>query len=382
MRLLRLRVRDFRNIARAEIEPGPRATVVFGPNGHGKTNLLEAIYLLATLRPLRTSRFSELPRFGETICEVEGDWEVAGIDRSISVRVEAGTRVALLDGKKVRDLEAYFGGISVVAFTPDDLQVIKGEPELRRRHLDRAVFNRFPAFLGESRAYARALRARNRLLREEAPTEVVEAFDGPLAQAGARIVVRRRQLLAELQPRFRQTLSSLSRGQLEGGLRYHSGFAPAGTDEAEIREALLGALRAGLERDRARRHTGVGPHADRLDFELFGRQARTFASQGQQRAMILGWKIAEIENLRDHLGYQPLLLLDDVSSELDPERNRQLLAYLEAFEGQVVLTTTDPTPLLRTGTGKTSYLAVREGSFRRVSSEELSEAGPERPNSE
>jgi DNA replication and repair protein RecF len=126
----------------------------------------------------------------------------------------------------------------------------------------------------------------------------------------------------------------------------------------------------------------VGPHADRLDFELFGRQARAFASQGQQRAMILAWKIAEIENLRDHLGYQPLLLLDDVSSELDPERNRQLLAYLEAFEGQVVLTTTDPTPLLRSATGETRYLAVREGSFRPASSEELYAAGPERPNSE
>lgn len=364
MRLLRLRLRDFRNIESAEIEPGPRATVVYGPNGHGKTNLLEAVYLLATLRPLRTTRFGELPRFGTEGAEVEGEWEVAGIERNIAVHVQEGRRIARLDGKQVRDLESYFGGITVVAFTPDDLQVIKGGPELRRRHLDRAVFNRFPAFLSESRTYARALRARNRLLREEAPAAMLEAFDAPLCQAGARLVVRRRALLAELGPRFQEILGSLSRGQLEGSLRYRSEFAPAKADEETIRDALLDTLQERIEKDRARGYTGAGPHADRLEFVLGGRAARSFASQGQQRALVLAWKIAEIENLRDHLGYQPLLLLDDVSSELDPERNRQLLDYLEAFDGQVILTTTDPGPLMRAESDPTRYLAVRDGSFR------------------
>ena len=382
MRLLRLTLRDFRNIAHDEIEPGPGATVVFGPNGHGKTNLLEAIYLLATLRPLRTARFAELPRFGEASCEVAGAWEVAGVERHIAVRVEGGTRLAFVDGKRVQDLEAYFGGISVVSFTPDDLLVVKGEPELRRRHLDRAVFNRFPAFLAESRAYARALRARNRLLREKAPTELLEAFDGPLAEAGARIVVRRRRLLAELEPRFRQVLSSLTRGELEGSLRYRSSFAPPGLDEAAVREALLEALRAGLPRDRARKHTGAGPHADRLDFELGGRAARSFASQGQQRAIVLAWKIAEIENLQEHLGYQPLLLLDDVSSELDPERNRQLLAYLDTFRGQVILTTTDPTHLLQAPSGETRYFSVWQGTFAPIEADALVGAAPKGQNPE
>lgn len=363
MRLLRLRIRDFRNIGAAEIEPSPRATVVYGPNGHGKTNLLEAIYLLATLRPLRTTRYADLVRFGAEASDVEGEWEVAGVHRTIAVGVREGRRVARLDGKPVRDLESYFGGITVVAFTPDDLQVVKGGPELRRRHLDRAVFNRFPAFLAETRTWTRALKARNRLLREEAPAAMIEAFDAPLAQAGARLVVRRRTLLSELEPRFREVLSSLSRGRLDGRLRYRSEWAPAKAEEAELRDALHGALRERLERDRALGYTGVGPHADRLDFVLEGRAARSFASQGQQRALVLAWKIAEIENLRAHLGYQPLLLLDDVSSELDPERNRQLLDYLEAFDGQVVLTTTDPGPLWRRESERTRYLAVREGAF-------------------
>lgn len=205
---------------------------------------------------------------------------------------------------------------------------------------------------------------------------MIEAFDGPLAEAGARVTRRRRSLLAELGPRFEQTLAALTKGQLEGKLRYRSESASAQADEEAIREGLGRALGERLEKDRVRGYTGVGPHADRLDFVLGGRAARSYASQGQQRALILAWKIAEIENLRDHLGYQPLLLLDDVSSELDPERNRQLLAYLEAFEGQVLLTTTDPGALLGRDSGETRYLSVREGGFRPAAPEEVGGAAP------
>src|SRR5690606_9991403 len=128
--------------------------------------------------------------------------------------------------------------------------------------------------------------------------------------------LRRRRLLEELEPRFHQVLSSLTRGQLQGSLRYRSSFAPPAQDEGAVRDALAKALRDGLARDRGRKHTGVGPHADRLDFELSGRTARTFASQVQQRAILLARKSAEIENLEDHLVHQTPLLLDDGSAVL------------------------------------------------------------------
>lgn len=366
MRLLALRLRDFRNIAAADLEPGPRATVIVGPNGQGKTNLLEAVYFLATLKPLRSARLAELPRFGAKACSVEGAFELGPVRRVIGVRVEEGVRQAFVDGKKVRELDEYFGGVAVVAFTPDDLAVVKGGPEVRRRFLDRAVFNRFPAFLGESRTYARALRSRNRLLREGAPAEVIEAFDPPLARAGARIVVRRRRLLEELAPRFEEALGRLSRGQLTGALRLAPALLEGAATEAEVEARLLEALAGRLARDRERGHTSVGPHADRLSIQLQGRPARTYASQGQQRALVLALKIAEIENLRENLGFTPLLLLDDVSSELDRERNAQLMAYLASLEGQVLLSTTDPT-LVAPAAGKDArYFAVREGVFTPV----------------
>lgn len=363
MRLLALRLRDFRNIEAADLEPGPRATVIVGPNGQGKTNLLEAVYLLATLKPLRTARLSELPRFGTRACRVEGAFELGSARRVIGVQIEDGVRQALVDGKKVRDLEDYFGGVAVVAFTPDDLAVVKGGPEVRRRFLDRAVFNRFPAFLGESRTYARALKSRNRLLKEQTPAEVIEAFDEPLARAGARIVIRRRRLLAELAPRFDEVLGRLSRGQLRGRLRYAPPVVEGAEEEGEVARRLLEELARRLPRDRERGFTSVGPHADQLSIKLGDRPARTYASQGQQRALVLALKIAEIENLREMLGFQPLLLLDDVSSELDRERNAQLMDYLASLDGQVLLSTTDPSLVAAAAGPDACFFAVRDGVF-------------------
>lgn len=363
MRLLALRLRDFRNIEAADLEPGPRATVIVGPNGQGKTNLLEAVYLLATLKPLRTARLSELPRFGTRACRVEGAFELGSARRVIGVQIEDGVRQALVDGKKVRDLEDYFGGVAVVAFTPDDLAVVKGGPEVRRRFLDRAVFNRFPAFLGESRTYARALKSRNRLLKEQTPAEVIEAFDEPLARAGARIVIRRRRLLAELAPRFDEVLGRLSRGQLRGRLRYAPPVVEGAEEEGEVARRLLEELARRLPRDRERGFTSVGPHADQLSIKLGDRPARTYASQGQQRALVLALKIAEIENLREMLGFQPLVLLDDVSSELDRERNAQLMDYLASLDGQVLLSTTDPSLVAAAAGPDARFFAVRDGVF-------------------
>lgn len=340
--------------------------MIVGPNGQGKTNLLESVYFLATLKPLRTARLAELPRFGTKSCLVEGTFELGSVERAIAVQVEEGQRQALVDGKKVRELEDYFGGVAVVAFTPDDLSVVKGGPEGRRRFLDRAVFNRFPAYLRESRAYARALKSRNRLLRDHAPDEVVEAFDVPLAQAGARLVVRRRMLLSELSPRFEEILCSLSHGQLEGRLRYAPPVVEGADDEGAVAEKLLAELARRLPRDRERRFTGVGPHVDQLGISLAGRPARTYASQGQQRAVVLALKIAEIENLRECLGFQPLLLLDDVSSELDRSRNAQLMNYLASLDGQVILSTTDPSLVAVAAGPEAVFFSVSDGSFTAI----------------
>jgi DNA replication and repair protein RecF len=342
MRLAALSIRDFRNLAEVELQPSPRATVLVGPNGQGKTNLLEAIHFLATLKPLRPARLADLVRFGRAAADVAGDFDGAGGLRRVAVRVDAAGRTAFLDGKPQEKLDAYFEGLAAVCFSPDDLLLVKAGPEGRRRFMDRAAFNRWPAVLLEAREAVRALRARNAALRG-APPEVEASFREPFVRAAARLLVRRRALLEELAPRVRAAFAEISGpGAPEARLAYRSaaGVRVEGT-EAEVAAGLAEALALRLERDRERGYTSAGPHMDDVTLALDGRGARSFGSQGQQRALVLALKIAEIENLRAALGRPPLLLLDDVSSELDPEKNRYLLSYLAGLPAQAFLTTTD-----------------------------------------
>lgn len=370
MHLSGLRVRDFRNLAQVDLALGPHATVITGANGQGKTNLLEALYVLATLKPLRASRLAELVRFGSTLARAEGRFTLQGAERLIAVEIEKGERRAFVDGKAAPSLEAYFGGVSVVTFTPDDLALVKAGPEARRRFLDRAVFNRYPAYLAESRAYGKALRSRNRLLRERAEPALIAAFDGPLAQAGARLWGRRRALLAELAPRAVKAFGEISSGASADSaapltLEYKIAGRPTldGGDEAFQSQVLAALLSERLGRDRERGFTSVGPHADDLELRHGERLARAYASQGQQRALVLALKLGEIDHLAEALGRPPLLLLDDVSSELDPEKNAHLMRTLRSRAGQALLTTTDPR-LVAEGAGDDAvYVSIRGGAL-------------------
>jgi DNA replication and repair protein RecF len=300
---------------------------------------------------------------------VVGRFELRGAEREISVQVEGGVRAAAVDGKQAASLEDYFGGVAVVAFTPDDLEIVKGGPDVRRSFLDRAVFNRFPAFLKESRAYLRALKGRNQLLRDRASAEYLDSYDELLARSGARVWVRRRALVGELAGRAEEVFAAIARVQQRAAFRYlpsQLGLDFEGASEDELGAALLARLKERLERDLDRGFTSVGPHTDDLDIKLGERQARSFASQGQQRALVLGWKIGEIENLSASLGFPPLLLLDDVSSELDPERNAFLMEYLGRSSSQVFLTTTDAQLVAPAAREDTAWLAVERGAVRPV----------------
>jgi DNA replication and repair protein RecF len=367
VRLLRLAIRDFRNLAAVDLAPSPRATILLGENGQGKTNLLEAIYLLATLKPLRAARLQELVRFGEERAQVAGDFDGPGGVRRAAVQVQAGGRTASLDGKPQERLDAYFEGLAAVCFTPDDLLLVKAGPEGRRRFLDRAAFNRWPAVLGEVREFVRALRARNAALRT-APDDVEASFRAPLVRAAARLVVRRRALVEELAPRLAAAFREISGPGAPGALLSYRPAAGVRVEggEAAAAESLAAALAERLPRDREKGYTSAGPHVDDLALALDGRGARLYGSQGQQRALVLALKIAEIENLRAALGRPPLLLLDDVSSELDPAKNRYLLAYLAALPAQVFLTSTDRRLLEPAAGPESAFFRVENGGVEPI----------------
>lgn len=390
MRVHSLTAEGFRNLGPLALSPHPRFNVLSGDNGQGKTNLLEVIYVLATLRSFRTTRLDELVAFSGENAALRARVEYQGSERifGVDIGLRPPRKQALCDGKAARSGE-YFGGFNLILFAPEDLRLPKGPPAGRRRFLDRAIWNTCPSYLDEVRIYERILRSRNTLLRgglsggksgrsvdsnpDGAEPEIsakagqgplslpdsdamIEIYDSRLATAGAILFARRRRYLAALAPRVKAVFAAISGTSHEVALQYQpalkaektSGAAmepttPQGADElAELNARLLTQLARDRRRDRLRGFTHSGPHADDIVFFLDGRPADLHASQGQTRALVLSLKIAEIQYLHELLGDPPVLLLDDVSSELDREKNAALFAFLRESPSQVFITTTDP----------------------------------------
>lgn len=351
MLLLGLKLTGVRNLAPLLLEPAPRFNVFHGDNGQGKTNLLESIYVAGTLRSFRTQRLAELIAFGADEAMIAARIERGGLERLCEVVVRERSRIVRLDRKSVRPIARYFGEFNVVLFAPEDLQVPRSSPKERRRFLDRAVFHRTPGYLEAAREYEKVLKNRNALLRDPAPGPrtgaMLEVFDEQLARHGARVVSARRAFLDEIAPRFVAAFSTITRTGHEVGLRYetHPDLA-AGTEVAALAASLGQLVASSRRRDLARGSSSVGPHRDDLVWLFRDRPAASFASQGQLRALVLAWKTAEMDLLEDSYGEPPILLLDDVSSELDPDRNAYLFDFLRFRRGQCFITTTHPRHVL------------------------------------
>jgi DNA replication and repair protein RecF len=340
-----LRAQGWRNLEPLLFAPGPRVNILHGDNGQGKTNLLEAIYYLATLRSFRTPHADELVRVGQGPggrAQLAARIEHRGLDRKVEITLGPDGRSVQLDGKAVRGAAAIFGAVSVVLFVPEDLLLPRAAPAARRRFLDLAVFNVERGYYREASAFQKVVRNRNHLLRRGPLDPVLlDAYDEELARTGARVVLRRRALVADLAPRTKELFRALH-GDLPVELRYRS--APnvdAAGDELAVRAALLAGLRAQRAVDERRRFTGVGPHTDDVEIWLEGRLARAHASQGQLRSIVLALKLAELTNVEARLGDVPVLLLDDVPSELDPTRRKFLFDMVAGLSCQTVISVTE-----------------------------------------
>jgi len=341
LKLLALQLTDFRNVQQAVVELHPKFNVFAGDNAQGKTNLLEALYLLGTLRSFRATRTEELIRFGQPEALVKARVERQGLARVLEVIVRPGQRTAKVDGKVVRAAADWFGGFNAVLFAPEDLGLPKGSPKLRRRFLDRAVFNANPSYLKIAQQYEKLLRSRNAVLRDGvAQAPLVETYDERLAEVGGEMVAARTAYVSQIADRFAAAYEEITRSGVRATARYIT--------ETPDAPSILSALRDSLRRDLARGFTTCGPHADDLELMLDDRPARLFGSQGQLRAVVLALKIAEIQHLESVLGEPPVLMLDDVSSELDPQRNRYLFDFIRQMSCQCVITTTDPSHILLT----------------------------------
>ena len=340
MRLESVQLRDFRNLRSVELEPDPRFNVIVGPNGQGKTNFVEAVALVSTLKSFRNAKNAQLIHHDAPFARCAAWVNRAGVRREVEVIVRPNAKKVALNGNHVRRLADFFGTINTVSFTPEDVGVLKGSPADRRLLLDRIIFNAFPAFADEAAAFDAALKQRNALIKQERfDPALLEVYDDQLVHHGLQVVARREAMVDELRAPFSVAFAEIFDPSLPVEIAYERTWQPEPTANPE--QALRDALRQARRADLARGFTTVGPHRDDLLTSLAGQPVRGFASQGQHRAFVLALKITEIRTLRTRLGAPPVLVLDDVSSELDPRRNEQLFEFLAGFEGQVFITTTD-----------------------------------------
>ena len=340
MRLTHIALDRYRNIRGANLEFHPRFNLIVGDNGQGKTNLLSSIYWLATLTPLRSGRLRNLITWGEQKASVRGWSEVNGLYHELEVKTNGDRTFPLREGHP-RSNREYFGALSVVSFTPNDLDLVRGQPEVRRRFLDRAIFNEQSAHLEAVLRYQKALSRRNTFLKERKSEQLIRAYEATLAEVGARLIMSRASYVHSLSGVYSNILHGI--GNFSGTISYKLGVPvvdPLSSTPQVIQQQLMSYWNQHRESDIQRGFTQRGPHNDDLVLRLSDRSAKDFASQGQQRAIVLALKIAQIESLSERLQSRPILLLDDVSSELDHTRARQLFKFLSRFDGQVFLTTT------------------------------------------
>jgi DNA replication and repair protein RecF len=344
MRLVRLALRDFRNFGEVSVDTDAPVVVFHGDNGQGKTNLLEAIYVLSTLKSFRSRTHAELIRFGVKQALLAGELETDGLARSFRLEITPSAKTARIDGKPPKSLPDYFGGIRSVLFAPEHLQIIRGSPLERRNFLDRAVFTAQPGFIDVARTFRRLLLQKSALLKEEHPDPAqLDVLDISLVEAGTSLTLRRREMVDRLNVPFGNYHSEIA-GSSQAVLRYVSSLGKAGL-AGEDPDRVADRYRTLLQEKRSleirRQSNLVGPQRDELAVTIDGHSARSFGSQGQVRSVVLAMKLSELQVARDR-GARPLFLLDDLSSELDRSRRTRLIRLLSELDVQCFVSTTDP----------------------------------------
>ena len=346
----RVSLRAIRNLRSIDFAPGPRFNVVSGENGQGKTSLLEGLYLAATSRSFRTTRLQEVIAHGQAIAssklvvrQNDGTHE-----QSLGLQASGGARQARIDGKRPPSLAAFALRTPVVVFHPGEVTLSTGPSGDRRRLLDRVVLHTAFARMADGLAYTRALRERQEALetRGERATDLDE-WETLMASHGLAVCEARREASERLSLVAEHAFHRIASPELVLRARYLTNVP----DSIESYRQMLAASRP---RDRIRKSAAIGPHRDDLVLELDGHTARQVASQGQHRAIVLALKAAEIEVVAAARGVRPVLLLDDVSSELDRARLQALVSFLGEQRGQVFLTTTRPELIESEGLGSRS----------------------------
>ena len=364
MRFKSVRIANFRNFPQLEAVFPNGAHFISGQNGQGKTNLLEGLGLVTTLRSFRTSeiptliRWEAQPREAALVYTI--DHERYG-ETTLEIRLRPGAKQVLLDGQPVRRLGDFIGDFPTITFSSQDIQILRGAPALRRRMMDLMFVVMDPAYYAGLTRYYRTLKARNTLLKQRAPGPQRRVFDQALVREGWALTELRRRLLAVYTPHFATAYAGISGVDEQPALIYAPSIGE--TDAAGYEAAFYAQSR----RDEELATTNRGPHRDDLILQLLGHAARDFASEGQQRGLVLSLRMGLVDWYRQRGGTPPVILADDIIGELDPDRRKGFWKLLGS-ECQVVAT---GTAFPREATfHRWTHWSMEAGSVRRDSLED------------
>jgi DNA replication and repair protein RecF len=368
VQLVRLTLNNFRSWQNTIFEPVKGLNILRGGNAQGKSNLLEAIFFLATGKSFRTYRDRELAYMGEDSFAVGGLINSPTGEFSVVVRWEKQNGKSFtLNREQQGRLADLLGLVTAVVFAPEDLLFIKGGPQLRRQALNLLLLQTSRQYYFHLREYNRVLAQRNMFLKRFSPSSgneaLLSAWDEQLVTAGAELMIRRQQVLAIMSPwvkEYNYRLGSVK----ELSLHYEPNIAlDPETNLNEAKAAFLQQLIQSRREEWRRRLTLSGPQRDELLFKLKGQELKSFGSQGEQRTAALAWKLAEAKYIRQRTGQQPILLLDDVYSELDDKRRRFLTGEVSVGSQAFITTTESKDSLL---TGAAAYFEIDSGTIKRV----------------
>lgn len=331
MYLNNLKIRNFRNISEINLVLSNYFNIIYGLNGQGKTNLLEAIYLLGNGRTFRSAKINELISYNYETANICGLITNNNLEHQVNINLNKLFKKITLDGKNIQTAIELQGKMPVVIFSPDDVLMVKQGPDSRRKYLDRIIYNTDCNYLKKYQHYYQILKQRNILLKER-KRNYIDLIDEQLIDAGIKIITARKLLVKDLTDRLKLFYNKIADYSEEPEI-YYKQDVTAG----KYKDIILNSM----ELDFQRGTTNRGPHRDDLVFLLNNKQLKQFGSQGQQRSFVLALKLAEIEQINSRFTSYPVLLLDDITSELDQIRVQNLISHVSENNIQTIITTTD-----------------------------------------
>ena len=337
MYIKEVELKNYRNYDYLKIKMNKKVNLILGNNAEGKTNLLESIYLSSIGRSFRTNKDAELVKFNHDMAKVSVTAEKSYTDTSVEIIIKKDSQKSIRkDGNHIKRSSELLENILIVIFSPEDLKLVKDEPEKRRKFIDRELSQIRPSYYDSLSNYKKILQQRNTYLKEDKIDEsLLDLWDVQLAKYGAEIIKARKKFIKKLNIYSSSIHESITNGKEKLVLVYEPNIEADGN----IEETCYKVLRENIKNDLKHRNTGKGPHRDDLGFFVNGINMRNFGSQGQQRTCALSVKLAELNLIREETGEDAILLLDDVMSELDIERQEYLIKTLK--DNQLFITTTD-----------------------------------------